>query len=122
MIFTKTCIDLKGLRVFSRHGVMESERLIGNEFTVDVHLEYDAGDAMISDDVNRALNYATVAEIVRHEMSSPSHLLENAVWRIATAIDERLTPLKGSVTVTKIKPPIPGETSGASFTACWQAE
>lgn len=81
-----TFITIKDLRVYARHGVGAQEFLVGNEFSVDLRLAYDASAAMLSDDVADALNYAEVAGVVKSTMDIPSKLLEHVAARIQTAL------------------------------------
>jgi len=53
----------------AHHGVGEVERIVGNDFRIDIRLRYDASRAMHSDSIASAINYATVVEIVRSEMA-----------------------------------------------------
>ena len=78
----KTSIELKNMRFFAYHGVLAQERVIGNEFVVNVKIETDFSKAMDSDDVNDTLNYAEVYALVKVEMQQPSDLLEHVAGRI----------------------------------------
>jgi len=109
-------ISVKGLSIFARHGVMEQERTVGNTFSVDVTLHYDAARAMDSDNVDDALNYAHVADIITAQMRQPSNLLENVAARIADALLDTFPALtRGTITITKPKPPFPAQVTGAAF-------
>ena len=44
-------VVLRGLRGFGRHGVLESERRMGQTFLVDIALELDTRQAASTDDV-----------------------------------------------------------------------
>ena len=44
-------ICLRGLRFHAYHGVAAQERLVGNDYEVDVRLHVDVEKAMVSDDV-----------------------------------------------------------------------
>ncbi len=70
-------ITIKDLRVYARHGVGAQEFLVGNEFSVDLRLAYDASAAMRSDDVADALNYAEVVEEVKGGRSIKSTACAN---------------------------------------------
>ena len=112
-----TFITIKDLRVYARHGVGAQEFLVGNEFSVDLRLAYDASAAMLSDDVADALNYAEVAVVVKSTMDIPSKLLEHVAARIQTALIARFPAIEsGEITVTKITPPIPGTIGSVAFT------
>lgn len=116
---TDTYITLTDLRIYARHGVSEQERRVGNWFRFDIVLHYDAAAAMRSDDISQALNYAEVTETVRREAAIPSKLLERLAARIHRAVCDRFPQVtSGSVTVTKMRPPVP-TLGGASFTLSW---
>ena len=46
------------------HGVMEQERIAGNDYVVNLRIKYPMEQAMLSDDVEDTLNYANVFEII----------------------------------------------------------
>lgn len=81
-----THIYLQNLRFFARHGVGEQERLIGNEFTVNLKLAVNFCRAMQTDDVADTVNYAEVYEAVKAEMAVPSKLLEHVGGRIVSRL------------------------------------
>lgn len=115
-------ISINGLRLTAHHGVFDQERRVGNEFEVNVKLHVAAAyHVMMSDDINDAVNYAEVVEIVKKEMAIPSKLIENAAGRIRNALRERFGKqiCGGEVTVAKLAPPIPGQLASVSFTTSW---
>ena len=74
----KATIEVDGLRLRARHGVMAQERIVGNEFEISLSLEYPpALKAVESDCVDDTLNYARAIEIVRQIMAEPSYLIEH---------------------------------------------
>lgn len=143
MTFT---IELEKMRFYARHGVFPQERAVGNWFEVSVSLTYEA-DAETEPDDNLAgtINYARVAEIVTHEMSIPSQLLETVALRIrralldafaasasavssasgtSTAVTNDATDASpiitsGSIRVAKITPPLGLPLASASATLRW---
>jgi len=56
-------VELDGLEVFGRHGVLEEERRDGMTFLYDVRLE--VGDGALSDRIEDAVDYREVAAAVR---------------------------------------------------------
>lgn len=117
MTITECTITLDRQRVFARHGVLDSERVIGNDFLVTVTAVYNAARAIESDEVTDAVDYSRIAALVDREMAIPSALLEHVAGRIARAILAEFPPVTaGSVTVTKIHPPMAAQTAGASVT------
>lgn len=115
-------IEIKGLRITGHHGVLEQERRVGNEFSIDItiHLS-DVDGAMENDSLADTVNYAEIVSIVKQQMALPSRLLEHVAARIRNAICGRF-PDKisgGAVTVAKLAPPIPAQLDCVSFTTSW---
>ena len=77
MRITSSYICLKGVRFHAFHGVLPQERTVGNDFMVDLRIGYPLEQAIASDEVTDTLNYATVYETVKREMSIPSQLIEH---------------------------------------------
>ena len=82
-------IELKDVRLYAYHGVLEQERRVGGEYSVSLRVHYNISKAMESDDVNDTLNYALLLDIIKEEMAQPSDLLEHVAGRIGTAIANR---------------------------------
>ena len=113
-------IKVTGLELWAHHGVLEQERVVGNRFVVDVSVDADLSWAMESDSVADTINYAVIVDIVKREMSIPSDLLENVVWRIRQALlSEFPMVIGGRVRVTKLTPPISCRVDGVSVTTRW---
>ena len=53
-------IFLNGLRFHAFHGVMPQERLTGNDYRIDLKINYPLDDAVVTDEVEDTLNYAMV--------------------------------------------------------------
>jgi dihydroneopterin aldolase len=110
-------IELKDMEFFSRHGCFEEERIIGNRFVVNLSVEGDFSAAAASDDIEDAVNYQSLYDIVREEMDIPSHLLENVAQRIVRHISESFPTLsKIKLTIDKINPPLGGKLYASSVT------
>ena len=116
----RTYIEIEGLRMCARHGVSDVERLVGNDFVLDIRLEYDASEAMSSDALDASVNYAAVVEIARRVMSEPSRLLEHAAGRLRHAILDELPGITaGRIRLAKVKPPISAELGCCAFVVEW---
>ena len=108
-------ISLDDMRFCAYHGVMEQERRVGGEYNVSLTVEADLADAARTDDVADTINYAELYELVKREMAMPSKLLEHVAARIgqrAIEVYERITAV--TVKVTKLNPPMGGDSKGAS--------
>lgn len=113
-------ISIDRLRIHAYHGVDEQERIIGNDFEVSLHVLCPMKTAMISDELNGTVNYGELVAVIEAEMAQPSRLLENVAYRICHAIKEQFrTVISGTVTVTKVTPPLRCEVSGISVTYSW---
>jgi dihydroneopterin aldolase / 2-amino-4-hydroxy-6-hydroxymethyldihydropteridine diphosphokinase len=99
-------IVLQGISARGFHGVLDSEKIDGQEFVVDVTLEVDLQRAGQSDLLAHTVNYAEVAADVVALVTGPSlDLIEVLADRIAAAAMER--PLVQAVEVTVHKPQAP---------------
>lgn len=103
-------ITIDGLRLHCRHGVLEQERSVGNEFEVTLAIRYPVDSrALVDDDLSGTLDYSRVVGIVRRVMDEPSRLLEHAARRVVDAMRAEFPALEHiSITIVKLAPPIPG--------------
>lgn len=116
----RTCIDITGLKLYARIGVLDQERLIGNRYELSMKLCYDASAAMETDDIASAVNYAEVTAMAVESLRQPARLLEYAAARLRREVTERFPSItSGSITLTKLHPPIPAPTPQVSFTIEW---
>lgn len=101
-------IRLHDLRFFSRIGVFEQERLVGNEFLVNVEVEFFAS-AFIEENLATSISYADIYEEVKEMMAREWLLLETVAVRIQQALSARWPEIEsGSISIQKLSPPIPG--------------
>lgn len=99
---------LRGLRGYGRHGVLASERTLGQPFVVDLVLEVDTRAAGASDDLAQTADYAAAAAAVLAVVEGePVALLERLAQRIADTVlaDARVSAVE--VTVHKPSAPVP---------------
>lgn len=113
MNYIKGTIQLKGMKFYARHGVLEQERKVGAWFTLDLFLQTGLEKAALSDDLNDTINYALVYELVKQAMDEPSLLVEAAAGRIAKLLFEAF-PLIEQLTIRLMKdnPPAGCECEG----------
>lgn len=105
----KTSIELKNMLFFAHHGVLEHEKVHGNNFSVTLRFSADLSTACLSDDVLDTVNYAAVYDLVKEEMSKPSGLIENVAYRILHSVKEAFPAIERiEVEVAKMNPPIGG--------------
>lgn len=100
-------IDLRGVRVFARHGVFEHERRDGQEFLIDVRVWTDLERAARSDDVEDTIHYGVLAErIAASAAAEPVDLIETLAERLAALVLEFPAALRTRITVHKPSAPI----------------
>lgn len=111
------CIELRDIHLFAHHGVMEQERRIGAEFTIDIVLTMSDWGCAESDSIDGTVSYADVYEIIKDEMKKPSNLLENVCSRIMEAVINRFDKVaEVEVTLYKDTPPMGGDRLRAGVT------
>lgn len=114
MKIKNSCIFLNGLRFHAFHGVMPQERLTGNDYRVDLKIDFPLETAVGSDDVNDTLNYATVYAAVKEEMDVPTQLIERVAYRIADRLFRTFKAINEvEIKVEKCNPPMGADCEGA---------
>lgn len=107
-------IYLRNVRFHAFHGVLPQEGIVGNDYLVNLVLDYDFSSAMKTDDLQGTLNYAEVYQKVREEMAVPSKLLEHVAGRIAHRLFSDFPEIqKLQLFITKVNPPMGADSDGA---------
>jgi dihydroneopterin aldolase len=109
-------IELRGLRVLARVGVLPSERQQDQPLDIDVDLVVDLAAAGASDDLADTVDYGAVCEAVQ-AAAAQQHVdllerLAEVVAEAVLAVDERVVAV--DLAVRKLRPPVPHDlaTSG----------
>lgn len=114
MTLTESYISLRDLHFHAYHGVLPQERKVGNDYVVNVKVKVDVAEAMVSDNVEATVNYATLYNMVKEEMNTPSALLENVAYRIADRFFSAFPTIQAtSICVRKVNPPFGADSLGA---------
>ena len=107
-------IYLRNVRFHAFHGVLPQEGVVGNDYLVNLVLDYDFSSAMQTDELQGTLNYAEVYQKVREEMAVPSKLLEHVAGRIAHRLFSDFPEIqKLQLSITKVNPPMGADSDGA---------
>lgn len=107
-------IYLRNVRFHAFHGVLPQEGIVGNDYLVNLVLDYDFSSAMQTDELQGTLNYAEVYQKVREEMAVPSKLLEHVAGRIAHRLFSDFPEIqKLQLSITKVNPPVGADSDGA---------
>jgi dihydroneopterin aldolase len=100
-------IHLQELAFFGYHGLYEAEKKIGNQFIVDLWIDFTPKKVIV-DELEQTIDYVQVYQLVKSIMEVPTPLLETLVCKIADTVFVQ-QPLAETVYVriTKQKLPIP---------------
>jgi dihydroneopterin aldolase len=101
-------IEITGLSLYTRHGVSEAERELGQRLVFDVVFELDDCDATVTDRIEDTVDYADACEQVALAAQERSY---RTLERLCSAIADRLSQRYGAESVrvkaAKPEPPIP---------------
>jgi dihydroneopterin aldolase len=110
-------IEIEGLKFYAYHGHFEMERVVGNQFEVNIRIITDCSKAAETDKLMDALNYQEVYETIKKVMVKNSYLLENVAKRILDSLFEEFPTIETArVKVSKMNPPMGGDIEKVSVT------
>lgn len=99
-------IHLHNLKFFGYHGVHEEEKLLGNEYEVNVDIEFHEETAEIVS-LNQTLNYVEIFKIIKKRMQIPTPLLETIVMDIGNTIQTNYKNIRSiNIRLKKLHPPV----------------
>lgn len=100
-------IELRGIEVLARHGVLASEQEWAQVFKVDVTAYADLSRPGESDDLSDAIDYSELALEIREVVGSESYkLIETVAARVADAVMAHPQVQRSVVTIHKPDAPI----------------
>lgn len=103
-------ISIEGMEFFAYHGCFKEEAIIGTKFRIDLFLETDTGQAESTDELSDTINYQSVYELVKTEMSTRSKLLEHVGRRILNCIKQTFPEIEhAKIKIRKLNPPLGGK-------------
>jgi dihydroneopterin aldolase len=117
-------IELRGLRAVGTHGVLPEEHRRAQPFEVDLDIEADLAPSGRSDALDDTIDYGAVTAAVAAEIEGAhADLIEHLAARIVRAVFAASGPLATGVTVTlrKLRPPVPQDLASAAVTITRQA-
>jgi 7,8-dihydroneopterin aldolase/epimerase/oxygenase len=100
-------IEISGLSLYTRHGVSDAERELGQRLVFDVVFELDECDATVTDRVEDTIDYGEVCEQIALAAQERSY---KTLERLCTAVAGRMIDRFGAESVrvkaAKPEPPI----------------
>lgn len=110
-------VELVDMHFYAYHGCFEEEQIIGNNFLVNFWAEVDMSKPAATDNIEDALNYQEVYNVIKEQMMIKSHLLENVARRILDAVKAKFPYIeKAEVQISKINPPLGGKVFASRVT------
>ena len=101
-------IEIRGLSIYTHHGVTEAEQEIGQRLEFDISFDVPDCDAMLTDRLEDTVDYAQVCDIVALAATERSY---RTLERLCQVVGERLMERYGSESVrvraAKPEPPLP---------------
>jgi dihydroneopterin aldolase len=95
-------VELRGIELHGRHGVLEEERRTGQRFLVDVDLEPLDDRAAATDEIDDAVDYREVVRIVQEVSDARAYrLLEAFAAALADGLLDGLAARRVRVRVRK---------------------
>ncbi|MHB8330295.1 MAG: dihydroneopterin aldolase [Acidimicrobiales bacterium] len=107
-------VELRKLRVDAVHGLLDEERTAPQPFEVDLDLYLDLATAGSADDLSATADYAAAVDAAVAVLRGPPvALLETLAAEIATAVLGGGRVLAVTVSVRKLRPPVPHQLGSA---------
>jgi dihydroneopterin aldolase len=101
-------VEIRGLSIFTHHGVTEAERETGQRLEIDVSFAVPDCDAVLTDRLEDTVDYAEVCDIVALAATERSYrTLERLCHVIADRLMERFACESVRVRAAKPEPPLP---------------
>ncbi len=112
-------IELRGLRLSARCGVLPEERERDQPLEIDLDLRGDWSRAGATDALGDTVDYGAVCDLVEQVCGASSpKLLERLAELLADAVLDTTSADSVSVAVRKLRPPVPQQlaTAGVAIT------
>jgi dihydroneopterin aldolase len=105
---TEVTIEIRGLSLYTHHGVSAAEREVGQRLVLDIRLEVGDCDATVTDMVEDTVDYGEVCNTVSLVAQQRSY---KTLERLCSAVADRLLDVYSAdevwVKAAKPEPPIP---------------
>ncbi len=99
-------LHLDKLKFFAYHGVHEEEKLLGNEFELNISASFFSTKPVI-ESIDDTINYAEIYALAKSEMLQPRELLETFLSQLAEKIREAYPQLvKLKMSLYKLQMPL----------------
>ena len=101
-------VELRGISIYTHHGVTEAERELGQRLEIDVSFDVPECDAVLTDRLDDTVDYAEVCDIVALAATERSYrTLERLCHVTCERLMERFDARSVHVRAAKPEPPLP---------------
>jgi len=101
-------VDLRGISIYTHHGVSDAEQEVGQRLEFDLSFEVPDCDAVLTDRIEDTVDYSEVCDIVVLAATERSY---RTLERLAQVVGQRLIERYGCdsvrVRASKPEPPLP---------------
>lgn len=101
-------VDLRGISIYTHHGVSDAEQEVGQRLEFDLSFDVPDCDAVLTDRIEDTVDYGDVCDIVALAATERSY---RTLERLAQVIGQRLIERYGCASVrvraSKPEPPLP---------------
>lgn len=109
-------IILENIRIYSNHGCLEEEALIGSDYVVDLEIDADLSKSAQTDELEDTVDYVHLNKIVKEEVSIRSKLLEKVADRVLQRVGNEIPMVSyAKIKLSKMNPPIGGNVEKVSI-------
>lgn len=109
-------IILENIRIYSNHGCLDEEALIGSDYVIDLEIEADLSKSAETDELSDTVDYVHLNKIVKEEVLVRAKLLEKVAERILQRVQIELPMVRfAKVKLSKMNPPIGGNVEKVSI-------
>jgi dihydroneopterin aldolase len=116
-------VELRGISIYTHHGVTEAEREVGQRLEVDVSFDVPDCDAVLTDRVEDTVDYSQVCDIVVLAATERSYrTLERLGQVICERLMERFDARSVHLRAAKPEPPLPVTVGEAAVEVSLQRE
>src|SRR5689334_13033436 len=101
-------VELRGLSIYTHHGVSDSEQEVGQRLEFDVSFDVPDCDAVLTDRIDDTVDYSEVCDIVALAATERSYrTLERLGQVVCERLMERFDCESVQVRAAKPEPPVP---------------
>lgn len=116
-------VSLEGIEFHAYHGAYKEETILGNRFTVDIHVETDFKKAMLEDDIKSTIDYVKLYQIAKSHMQEPVKLLEHLAHLMVEDIRFAFPAIKDiTISIKKHNPALGGVVNFSVVTVNYPAD